>query len=172
MQDACQRLGGACTSHQHQLHAHHHKHTNQRFFLRSENTGLRSLALRPSLGNAGELYAERDLRGFAVTSSTPRQEMGTSTETILHSFSFAILYVSLSNHAINVIPHGLRSAQNNWDFWTLLPEALHQVTVVMSDCGIPKSFLHMHSSESHLLPDRCRKQAHLGKVPLPHAARD
>jgi catalase len=44
---------------------------------------------------------------------------------------------------------GLRSAGNNWDFWTLLPEALHQVTIVMSDRGIPKSFRHMHLFGSH-----------------------
>lgn len=43
----------------------------------------------------------------------------------------------------------LRSATNNWDFWTLLPEALHQVTIVMSDRGIPKSFRHMHGFGSH-----------------------
>lgn len=34
-------------------------------------------------------------------------------------------------------------------FWTLLPEALHQVTVVMSDRGIPKSYRHMHGFGSH-----------------------
>src|SRR6202051_4771953 len=34
--------------------------------------------------------------------------------------------------------------QNNWDFWTLLPEALHQLTILMSDPGIPKSLRHMH----------------------------
>jgi catalase len=38
---------------------------------------------------------------------------------------------------------------NNWDFWTLLPEALHQVTIVMSDRGIPRSFRHMHGLGSH-----------------------
>jgi len=38
----------------------------------------------------------------------------------------------------------MRSADNNWDFWTLLPEALHQVTIIMSDRGIPRSFWHMH----------------------------
>ena len=43
----------------------------------------------------------------------------------------------------------MRSADNNWDFWTLLPEALHQVTIVMSDRGIPKSFRHMHGFGSH-----------------------
>jgi catalase len=44
---------------------------------------------------------------------------------------------------------GMRSAENNWDYWTLLPEALHQVTVVMSDRGIPKSYRHMHGFGSH-----------------------
>jgi hypothetical protein len=40
------------------------------------------------------------------------------------------------NHAIKRAPRsGLRSANNNWDFWTLLSEALHQVTIVMSDRG-------------------------------------
>jgi len=34
-------------------------------------------------------------------------------------------------------------------FWSLLPEALHQVTIVMSDRGIPKSFRHMHGFGSH-----------------------
>ena len=43
----------------------------------------------------------------------------------------------------------LRSAENNWDFWTLLPEALHQVTIVMSDRGLPKSYRHMHGFGSH-----------------------
>src|SRR5690606_9054939 len=42
-----------------------------------------------------------------------------------------------------------RSANNNWDFWTLLPEALHQVTIVMSDRGIPVGYRHMHGFGSH-----------------------
>ena len=43
------------------------------------------------------------------------------------------------NHAVKRDPRtNLRSAQNNWDFWTSLPEALHQVTIVMSDRGIPR----------------------------------
>ncbi len=54
------------------------------------------------------------------------------------------------NHAIKRDPRtGLRSADSNWDFWTLLPEALHQVTIVMSDRGIPKSLRHMHGFGSH-----------------------
>src|SRR3546814_6787141 len=49
------------------------------------------------------------------------------------------------NHAIKRDPRtGLRSADSNWDFWSLLPEALHQVTIAMSDRGIPRNFRHMH----------------------------
>ena len=43
----------------------------------------------------------------------------------------------------------MRSAQNNWDFWTGLPEALHQVTILMSDRGMPKGFRNMHGFGSH-----------------------
>jgi catalase len=54
------------------------------------------------------------------------------------------------NHAVKRDPRtNLRSARNNWDFWTLLPEALHQVTIVMSDRGIPASYRHMHGFGSH-----------------------
>jgi catalase len=54
------------------------------------------------------------------------------------------------NHAVKRDPRtNLRSAKNNWDFWTSLPEALHQVTIIMSDRGIPCSYRHMHGFGSH-----------------------
>jgi len=43
----------------------------------------------------------------------------------------------------------VRSAKNNWDFWTSLPEALHQITITMSDRGIPFSYRHMNGYGSH-----------------------
>jgi catalase len=43
----------------------------------------------------------------------------------------------------------MRSAHNNWDFWSSLPEALHQVTIVMSDRGLPRSYRQMHGFGSH-----------------------
>jgi catalase len=36
-----------------------------------------------------------------------------------------------------------------WDFWTLSPESAHQVTMIMSDRGIPKTFRHMHGFGLH-----------------------
>ena len=54
------------------------------------------------------------------------------------------------NRAVKRDPEtNLRSAKNNWDFWTSLPEALHQVTITMSDRGIPLSYRHMHGFGSH-----------------------
>ncbi|EUJ39856.1 catalase [Brochothrix campestris] len=43
----------------------------------------------------------------------------------------------------------LKSATAAWDFWSLSPESLHQVTILMSDRGIPASFRHMHGFGSH-----------------------
>ena len=54
------------------------------------------------------------------------------------------------NHAVKRDPKtNMRSAQNNWDFWSMLPEALHQVTITMSDRGIPLTYRHMHGFGSH-----------------------
>ena len=36
-----------------------------------------------------------------------------------------------------------------WDFWTLQPESAHQVTYLMGDRGIPKSWRHMNGYGSH-----------------------
>ena len=54
------------------------------------------------------------------------------------------------NKAVKRDPYtNLRSPENNWDFWTGLPEALHQITIVMSDRGIPRGYRHMHGFGSH-----------------------
>jgi catalase len=44
---------------------------------------------------------------------------------------------------------GLRSNDMQWDFWTLSPESAHQVTVLMSDRGTPRSWRHQNGYSSH-----------------------
>jgi catalase len=39
---------------------------------------------------------------------------------------------------------GLRDNNMQWDFWSLSPESAHQVTVLMSDRGTPRTWRHMH----------------------------
>jgi catalase len=54
------------------------------------------------------------------------------------------------NHAVKRDPKtNRRDAQNNWDYWSSLPEALHQVTITMSDRGIPVGYRNMHGFGSH-----------------------
>jgi catalase len=42
----------------------------------------------------------------------------------------------------------LRSPTMMWDFWSLSPESLHQVTTLFSDRGTPDGFRHMHGFSS------------------------
>ncbi|ORM37475.1 catalase [Williamsia sp. 1135] len=44
---------------------------------------------------------------------------------------------------------GLRDHNMQWDFWTLRPETAHQVTWLMGDRGIPRSWRHMDGFGSH-----------------------
>jgi catalase len=101
-------------------------------------------------GERGAADAERDIRGFALKFYTEEGNwdmVGNNTPVFFlrDPRKFPDL-----NKAVKRDPRtNLRSATYNWDFWTLLPEALHQVTVVMSDRGIPASYRHMHGFGSH-----------------------
>lgn len=101
-------------------------------------------------GERGAADAERDIRGFALKFYSEEGNWDiVGNNTPVFFFRDPMRFPDL-NHAIKRDPRtGLRSADNNWDFWSLLPEALHQVTIVMSDRGIPKSFRHMHGFGSH-----------------------
>ena len=101
-------------------------------------------------GERGAADAERDIRGTALKFYTEDGNWDiVGNNTPVFFFRDPLRFPDL-NHAIKRDPRtGMRSANNNWDFWTLLPEALHQVTIVMSDRGIPRSFRHMHLFGSH-----------------------
>lgn len=101
-------------------------------------------------GERGAADAERDLRGFAMKFYTDEGNWDlVGNNTPVFFFRDPLKFPDL-NHAIKRDPRtNMRSAKNNWDFWTLLPEALHQVTIVMSDRGIPASYRHMHGFGSH-----------------------
>lgn len=101
-------------------------------------------------GERGAADAERDIRGFALKFYTEQGNWDlVGNNTPVFFFRDPLRFPDL-NHAVKRDPRtGMRSAQSNWDFWTSLPEALHQVTIVMSQRGIPRSFRHMHGFGSH-----------------------
>ncbi|MBS0391709.1 MAG: catalase [Proteobacteria bacterium] len=101
-------------------------------------------------GERGAADAERDIRGFALKFYTEEGNwdmVGNNTPVffIRDPRQFPDL-----NKAVKRDPRtNMRSATNNWDYWTLVPEALHQITIVMSERGIPASYRHMHGFGSH-----------------------
>lgn len=101
-------------------------------------------------GERGAADAERDIRGFAVKFYTEQGNWDlVGNNTPVFFLRDPLKFPDL-NHAIKRDPRtGLRSATSNWDFWTSLPEALHQITIVMSDRGLPATYRHMHGFGSH-----------------------
>ncbi|MBN1866802.1 catalase [Candidatus Sumerlaeota bacterium] len=101
-------------------------------------------------GERGAADAERDIRGFAMKFYTEEGNWDlVGNNTPVFFLRDPLKFPDL-NHAVKRDPRtNLRSARNNWDFWTSLPEALHQVTITMSERGIPLSFRHMNGYGSH-----------------------
>ena len=101
-------------------------------------------------GERGAADAERDIRGFAMKYYTEEGNWDlVGNNTPVFFLKDPLKFPDL-NHAVKRDPKtNMRSARNNWDFWTSLPESLHQVTITMSERGIPVSYRHMNGYGSH-----------------------
>ena len=101
-------------------------------------------------GERGAADAERDIRGFALKFYTEEGNWDVvGNNTPVFFFRDPMKFIDL-NHAVKRDPRtNMRSPNTNWDFWSSLPEALLQVTIIMGDRGIPSSYRHMHGFSSH-----------------------
>jgi len=126
------------------------KYTKAKIF--SKVGGKTDLFVRFSTvaGERGAADAERDIRGFAIKFYTEEGNWDlVGNNTPVFFLKDPLKFPDL-NHAVKRDPRtNMRSAKNNWDFWTSLPEALHQITITMSDRGIPFSYRHMNGYGSH-----------------------
>ena len=126
------------------------KHTKAKIF--SEIGKKMDMFVRFSTvaGERGAADAERDIRGFAMKFYTEEGNWDlVGNNTPVFFFRDPLKFPDL-NHAVKRDPRtNMRDANNNWDFWSSLPEGLHQVTITMSDRGIPVSYRHMHGFGSH-----------------------
>lgn len=102
------------------------------------------------IGERGAADAERDARGFAARFYTDEGNWDfVGLNTPVFFLRDPIKFPDLG-HAQKRDPRtGLRSDNSLWDFWTRLPEALHQITILMSDRGIPRTYRHMHGFANH-----------------------
>ena len=101
-------------------------------------------------GERGSPDTWRDPRGFAVkfyTSEGNLDIVGNNTPVffIRDPIKFQNFIRSQKRLACN----NLRDPDMQWDFWTLSPESAHQVTWLMGDRGIPRSWRHMNGYSSH-----------------------
>ncbi len=101
-------------------------------------------------GEAGAADAERDVRGFALKFYTEEGNwdmVGNNTPVffVRDPYKFPDFIHTQKRHPRT----NLRSPTAMWDFWSLSPESLHQVTILMSDRGLPTDVRHMNGYGSH-----------------------
>lgn len=101
-------------------------------------------------GERGSPDTWRDPRGFSLKFYTDEGNfdlVGNNTPVffIRDPMKFQHFIRSQKRRADN----NLRDHDMQWDFWTLSPESAHQVTYLMGDRGIPRSWRHMNGYSSH-----------------------
>ncbi len=101
-------------------------------------------------GELGAADAERDVRGFAVKFYTEEGNwdiVGNNTPVffIRDPLKFPDFIHTQKRHPKT----NLRSSTAAWDFWSLSPESLHQVTILFSDRGLPTDVRHIDGFGSH-----------------------
>ncbi len=101
-------------------------------------------------GERGSPDTWRDPRGFSLkfyTSEGNYDMVGNNTPIFFlrDPMKFQHFIRSQKRRADN----GLRDRDMQWDFWSLSPESAHQVTWLMGDRGIPKTWRHMDGFSSH-----------------------
>lgn len=101
-------------------------------------------------GEKGSADTARDPRGFALkfyTNQGNYDMVGNNTPTffIRDGIKFPdFIHTQKRNPLSN-----LKDADAFWDFLSLTPESIHQVTILFSDRGTPDGYRHMHGFSSH-----------------------
>ncbi|MBM3747441.1 MAG: catalase [Acidobacteria bacterium] len=101
-------------------------------------------------GERGAADAERDVRGFALKFYTEEGNwdmVGNNTPVffVRDPYKFAMFIHTQKRHPKT----NMRSQEMQWDFWSMCPESLHQVTILFSDRGIPAGYRFMNGYGSH-----------------------
>ncbi|WP_225758366.1 catalase [Leclercia sp. Marseille-Q4284] len=101
-------------------------------------------------GERGAADAERDIRGFSIKFYTEEGNWDlVGNNTPIFYLRDPLKFPDL-NHVVKRDPRtNLRNPTYKWDFFSQLPETLHQLTIDFSDRGLPCSYRTMHGFGSH-----------------------
>lgn len=124
-------------------------YTKAALFQPGANTDL-VLRFSTVAGEQGSPDTWRDVRGFSVKFYTDEGNfdiVGNNTPVFFlrDPMKFPNFIRSQKRHPAS----GLRSADMQWDFWTLNPESAHQVTYLMGERGLPRTWRNMNGYSSH-----------------------
>jgi catalase len=101
-------------------------------------------------GERGSPDTWRDPRGFAVRFYTIEGNLDiVGNNTPVFFLRDPIKFQNFIRSQKRLAANNLRDPDMQWDFWTLSPESAHQVTWLMGDRGIPRSWRHMNGYSSH-----------------------
>ena len=101
-------------------------------------------------GEKGSADTERDPRGFAIKFYTEEGNWDMTGNNTPVFFVRDPLKFGDFIHTQKRDPQtNLKSPTMMWDFWSLSPESLHQVTILFSDRGTPNGYRHMNGYSSH-----------------------
>src|SRR5690606_39102235 len=126
------------------------KYTSAKLFSKVGNTCETFLRFSTVAGERGAADAERDVRGFALRFYTEDGNwdiVGNNTPVffVRDPLKFPDFIHTQKRHPRT----NMRSNTAMWDFWSQSPESLHQVTILMSDRGLPQSYRNVHGFGSH-----------------------
>ncbi len=101
-------------------------------------------------GEKGSADAERDPRGFAVKFYTEEGNYDmTGNNTPVFFIRDPLKFPDFIHTQKRHPETNLKDANMFWDFLSLTPESIHQVTILFSDRGTPRSYRHMNGYGSH-----------------------
>ena len=101
-------------------------------------------------GELGSADTVRDPRGFALKFYTEEGNYDmVGNNTPVFFIRDASKFLDFIHSQKRLPDTGLRSNDMQWDFWTLCPESAHQVTILFSDRGTPRTYRHMNGYSSH-----------------------
>ncbi len=126
------------------------KYTRAKLFEKVGNECELFVRFSTVAGELGSADTVRDPRGFAVKFYTEEGNwdlVGNNTPVffIKDPSKFPDFIHSQKRHPVT----GLRDSTMQWDFWSLSPESLHQVTWLFGDRGIPATLANMDGFGSH-----------------------
>jgi len=101
-------------------------------------------------GEQGSPDTWRDVRGYALRFYTTEGNYDiVGNNTPVFFIRDGMKFPDFIHSQKRLAGSALRDPDMQWDFWTLSPESAHQVTYLMGDRGLSKSWRHLNGYSSH-----------------------